>query len=945
VRFALNEEFRAERSSGERAPQSRISLPRRPKSDEESPYPPVRILITRSHHQFGAWRGVLAALITTLQLVAAPARAAEPVDSQLPKYNINWTSASTSITGGMPIGNGRVGALVWAEDNGDLHISLAMGDSWDENARSIRLGNLKVSLTPNPFSGGSFAQVLKYKEGETTILAGNPAVTFRIWVDANHPVVHLEANAGSPFSMKVTPELWRTARQDVSNNTPWKDFIHVAEAVRVDSSTLSVVLTPDLMVTGLAGKVGFYHRNETSHWADTMTNQSIDVASFGVKDPLTHRTSGAILQGVGLAPSGAGLASSQAQSSFRVDIACNTEIADQAATWQSHTDEIATAVFATDITTLRAAHQQYWNDFWNRSYVFVTGDTDAQNVTSGWIAARYLEACQGRAEGPIEFNGGLFTFQNDTKLWHDYTQANMRFAHYGMLPSGDFDLIQPWFDMNVAAISVARAKSKAMWKHDGVMLAEHWIIYGPQSGTHYGWDRTGHDPSFISDGVTRTTYGGILETTALMLDYFEYTGDTAFVTNKLLPFVSQVVKWYDLHWARVGGKLSMTPTSSGEKDRGVTNSMVDVAGLTKAVNGLLALPAALTTQADRDHWTSFRAELPALPVSGGRLRPAQSLAVGLDTENQNLDAIFPLRFYGTGLPDLQTAIDSYNNRTGQTPRDGREAWRHDACHAAYLGLAAEAKAKTVLAFTNYKYRYIGFVNGSPDGDTCIEPLGIGKIGLQAMVMHPGAGKSLNLMNAWPSGWNAQFKLWGPQKTWVAGEISGGKLGNVTVSPASRIADILVNGAAPSGTPITGSDDPGGFINGSGGVMPTGGTGGSGAGGGGSSSGSAGTNAGGSAVAGGAAPTGAAGNFTASMSGGAGTAGNSAGSGGSLPAKPEKGAAPDASGCACTLAESERPSRDPRAWSIATLMALGLTRYRHRNRRCAEGRGSPDGETA
>jgi hypothetical protein len=39
----------------------------------------------------------------------APARAAEPVDSQLPKYDVTWTSPSTSITGGMPIGNGRIG--------------------------------------------------------------------------------------------------------------------------------------------------------------------------------------------------------------------------------------------------------------------------------------------------------------------------------------------------------------------------------------------------------------------------------------------------------------------------------------------------------------------------------------------------------------------------------------------------------------------------------------------------------------------------------------------------------------------------------------------------------------------------------------------------------------------------------------------------------------------
>ena len=59
----------------------------------------------------------------------------------------------------------------------------------------------------------------------------------------------------------------------------------------------------------------------------------------------------------------------------------------------------------------------------------------------------------------------------------------MRFAHWGLLPSGDFDLIQPWFDMNVATIPVARAKAKAMWNHDGIMLSEHWIPRSRRRGS------------------------------------------------------------------------------------------------------------------------------------------------------------------------------------------------------------------------------------------------------------------------------------------------------------------------------------------------------------------------------------------------------------------------------------------------------------------------------
>lgn len=321
-------------------------------------------------------------------LATSSAAAAEPVDTELPKYDVSWTSPSASIVDSMPIGNGQTAALVWAESNKDLIVSVATGDSWDENARSIRLGNVRIALTPNPFARGlPFAQVLKYKTGEVTFSVGSPAVQIRVWVDANHPVVHVEASSDTAFGIQVTPELWRTTTQDISSNTPWKDFIHVAKDVSSNSSTLKVVLKPDVTFATATG-VGWYHRNETSHWGETMENQSFDVAKYGIKDPLTNRTMGALLRGTGLAPSGNKLASSADQRQFRVDIATHTELTPQAATWQAALEAKSNEVFGADLETLRSAHQKYWSELWNRSYIFASGDTDAENATKGWIAAR-----------------------------------------------------------------------------------------------------------------------------------------------------------------------------------------------------------------------------------------------------------------------------------------------------------------------------------------------------------------------------------------------------------------------------------------------------------------------------------------------------------------------------------------------------------------------------
>jgi hypothetical protein len=76
-----------------------------------------RSLAAASSAQSGRFFRV--ALATCALLIPGEALGAEPVDTQLPNYDIAWTSASASIVDSMPIGNGAVTALVWAEPNKD----------------------------------------------------------------------------------------------------------------------------------------------------------------------------------------------------------------------------------------------------------------------------------------------------------------------------------------------------------------------------------------------------------------------------------------------------------------------------------------------------------------------------------------------------------------------------------------------------------------------------------------------------------------------------------------------------------------------------------------------------------------------------------------------------------------------------------------------------------
>ena len=112
----------------------------------------------------------------------------------------------------MPIGNGDLGLNLWTEQNGDIVFLIGKTDSFSENGQLLKLGRVRVKMTPNPFTGGGFSQVLKVRDGEIDLEGGgsvdHPDLV-RIWVDANHPVIHIEASTNAPVDMEADVELWR----------------------------------------------------------------------------------------------------------------------------------------------------------------------------------------------------------------------------------------------------------------------------------------------------------------------------------------------------------------------------------------------------------------------------------------------------------------------------------------------------------------------------------------------------------------------------------------------------------------------------------------------------------------------------------------------------------------------------------------------------------------
>ena len=69
----------------------------------------------------------------------------------------------------MSAGNGDIGINLWVEENGDLLYYLSKTDVCSENARLLKIGKVRLSISPNPFKEGQqFLQELILENGVNT---------------------------------------------------------------------------------------------------------------------------------------------------------------------------------------------------------------------------------------------------------------------------------------------------------------------------------------------------------------------------------------------------------------------------------------------------------------------------------------------------------------------------------------------------------------------------------------------------------------------------------------------------------------------------------------------------------------------------------------------------------------------------------------------------------
>ena len=747
------------------------------------------------------------------------------VKAQIPvldNYNQIWTTQSANSSESMPLGGGDIGMNVWVE-KGDLYFYFSRSGTFDEHNTLLKLGRVKVSLSPNPFTGEEgFRQELKLKDG--CILIGQNDVKIKLWVDVFKPIIHLDLESENPLKMTASYESWRYKNLDSkgkANNAnsykwaPQGDIVTYKDSIAFENNGIK-----------------FYHRNREQTVFDVaVKQQKLESVKDQMMNPIANLTFGGFMVGENLKPDGTylgkyqetdckgfNLSSIKPSKKHSLEIYLNTSQSDFS-TWNNGLKN-QISEYKTKGKQAEKNTQIWWNNFWKRSFIFTqknqsTAKDSVYQIGQNYQLFRYMLGCNAYGKYPTKFNGGLFTvdpvftnpdlnFTPDFRNWGGGTMTaqNQRLVYYPMTKSGDFDMMKSQLDYYVSLQKNAELRSKVYWKHGGAAFTEQLENFGLPNPAEYEWKRpTDYDPGMEYNAWLEYEWDTVFEFCKMMLEQKEYANEDI---QKYNPFIVSCLRFFDEHYQYLAkqrgrkaldgdGHLILFPGSGAETYKMANNANSTISALTVITEKILTLSDKELSKEDVDYLKGFQTRIPPLnfrEFDGNKtLAPAKSWERINNSEVPQLYSVFPWGIYGIGKPDLETALNTWKYDTDAIKFRSHIGWKQDNIFAARLGLTKEAAKYNLLKMANSERRFPAFWGPGYDWVPDHNWGGSGMIGMQEMLLQEANGK-IYLFPAWPKDWNVHFKLHATQNTTIEAELINGELKILKVIPEERKKDVI-----------------------------------------------------------------------------------------------------------------------------------------------------------
>ncbi|GEL10512.1 hypothetical protein SAMN05192550_0449 [Flavobacterium glycines] len=741
----------------------------------------------------------------------------------LENYNQVWNTQSQNSSESMPLGGGDIGANVWVE-KGDLYFYFSRSGTFDEHNTLLKLGRVKVSLSPNPFKDNEgFKQELLLKDGCISI--SQNGTTVKLWVDVFNPVIHVDLESKTPLKMTAAYESWRYKNRDSkgkANNAnsykwaPQGDIITYKDSIAFEGNGLK-----------------FYHRNrEYTVFDVAVKQQKMESVKDQMMNPLANLTFGGFITGSNLKADGTyngiyqdtdfkayRLSSVKAAKKHQFQIQLYTNQSVDATLWNKELKNQISSYKKIKNNKAEEKTISWWHDFWKRSFVFTENEKTKKDsvyqIGQNYQLFRYMLGCNAYGKYPTKFNGGLFTvdpvytnkdlnFTPDFRNWGGGTMTaqNQRLVYAPMLKSGDFDMMKSQLDYYLSLQKNAELRSQVYWKHGGAAFTEQLENFALPNPAEYEWKRPAdYDAGMEYNAWLEYEWDTVFEFCQMMIQQKEYANEDI---RKYNPFIISCLRFFDEHYQYLAkqrgrkaldgeGKLVLYPGSGAETYKMAYNSNSTISALKVITEKLLQFSEKELSKEDLEYLKAFQTRIPPLNFRefGGNktLAPAKSWERINNSEVPQLYSVFPWGIYGLGKADFKTALNTWKYDTDALKFRSHVGWKQDNIFAARLGLTEEAAKYNLLKMANSDRRFPAFWGPGYDWVPDHNWGGSGMIGMQEMLLQTN-GDKIYIFPAWPATWDVHFKLHAPKNTTVEVKMEKGKVTFLNVFPKEREKDIV-----------------------------------------------------------------------------------------------------------------------------------------------------------
>ena len=426
----------------------------------------------------------------------------EPGDQHMNRpnaYNVVWETPSHNHTGSMPLGNGEVAVNAWVEPNGDLCFYVARTDAWGDNGRLLKIGRIRVCVAPPVWRDRMpYRQTLSLHDAALLVRCGDTprAATIRLWVDANHPVVCVEVNTAEPTTATATIELWRTEPSELP--TIEVSDVHLRRGSPGNCHAPTVV-EADTILEDLDHAIGWVHHN-TKSVGPRLTMQIQGLEAFPMQDPLLDRTFGALIATENGRPSKDGTRLQSPPGRRHVfTIPVLTQHPATIRQWVEQARRILEQTTAIPHDTRKQRHDEWWRDFWNRSWIHVTA-RDQDPPTQLIPENRYPLRIGFDQHGENRFEGAIARVSVWKRALTETQLHTLAAADRNVLPVAENERIGSW---NVQPGTVLNVNKEDF---TGTLTIEAWIR--PEKMPRHGGRIVDKVTPGKDDGFLLDTYPG-----------------------------------------------------------------------------------------------------------------------------------------------------------------------------------------------------------------------------------------------------------------------------------------------------------------------------------------------------------------------------------------------------------------------------------------------------